>query len=1412
MTTGSYIQVINQEQTFNSVQTTTNIFDPQIMYDKHEEFLNNINQNPQSGHKKHNVNPQKTAKNNDNNKKTLITFDNGATWQPLSPPITDQEFCSLQENCSLHLNSYSSSHKFGPIYSVEKAGGLIIGTGNIGAQLSTYQDQVNTYVSIDGGWVWKQVEQGSHIYEIGDQGSVVVMASDQQATNFIIYSIDDGQTWQKYQFQDQKIEVINIVTDPENKGLHFLILGKQVDQSTGLQTGVIIYFNLETLFIGRCQGYQNPQILGSDFQIVKTNQCVLGQKMQHIIKRSGSKCYNGVDFQRTKNAEICQCTELDWICDDGYQRDQQMNQCVLPDGTQNIDLNQSPPEQCFYYYQISMGYKKIPGNICEGGVDHSPIVKQCPQLWDKQNFKHFIEKILPNTHQDNLVEQLCQNMVKFNKQQGEIIYNEGDLVNGKIYIVFKGQVRQIQTQKYEEKIFQEKEKNNNYSQQKVQQLDQNGLQLKQNQQIEKEYCKSSNLVHKEQTQIVQSQNSQSSYNNKYYQNMNGFNLEQIQSQGYVFGFSEFFNQKFERQKAIIVHSNEVELLSFTYEQFQRFISGCQNYQLYEMDYRIIENMDNSVFEQELLKKYFRSFMQSLQLNQEQFINNQYQMSDLEIFEFFEKIQFLKDFYDRFREKEHQGKNIQEQLEKIQALISQKQLQLKVSQKKNIGFKKVQSLFYLSQPFQQNQRNSKKDDSIEQDKGIQQQKDQNLIQKNKQITQKTDISTLATQNYENTLTNLHMTQENNDSQIQIKSVNTIKKPELVQQKKSINFSAQKNEISDQDISKSLISQLEEQSADEIITFPNFKSNQNKNSLKKQFSQQLRFTNNIIKSQQLKKQNTYQPYSSHKSSQFNTLYSSSDQNQLFGENVPSYMQKKRNSLKLNRRQELKQQGSIKRFLKEMNFVDINNCLNSKEIEVCDRERQNLKNFWSSNKEFMKALIKQGEEVQKQTFQQKPQYLILKMHELLKQRPKPLPRISNINYATYIKNKEKQQKQQKLNSPMNTLQSIQSSQNLNSQVCSLKNINGSKKNTYAQIQENVDIRENLELYSKNYQSQLLLQIKMSQQNKQPQLMNQTQQGQIKNPSQSQQQLKFQKNSTAQSQQQNKADEDGYFQTNEKKIYLHQQDSYFCKSPTIQFSNQYSYNSHNSQYKPLFEQVDRNFIDQKLDNVLQKNKLQKHIPNRYELQNLEQYIKSQQPYTQQTQFDWINNKLLQYEIKNLSQFDKQKKYSNIEEGSKTVFFNGYKAKTNWNSLYQTQNLFEQMDQEVNNKNNKIQENKQQEYFNDSDDLSKIEQFQTQNNFYQSNALYSTLRNSNYDTNSQDIGLKQFRLTTNQVQRNSKNPTQLLCEKKLFQGEEKIVDKVRKIENEKQKAEMMYKTQYQFLYAKNIKERNNLKQNKIQS
>jgi hypothetical protein len=71
-----------------------------------------------------------------------------------------------------------------------------MGVGNLGKQLNRVKaDQLNTYLSRDGGITFIEVKKGPHIYELGDHGGLIVIAPTTQATTEVFYTWNEGKTW-----------------------------------------------------------------------------------------------------------------------------------------------------------------------------------------------------------------------------------------------------------------------------------------------------------------------------------------------------------------------------------------------------------------------------------------------------------------------------------------------------------------------------------------------------------------------------------------------------------------------------------------------------------------------------------------------------------------------------------------------------------------------------------------------------------------------------------------------------------------------------------------------------------------------------------------------------------------------------------------------------------------------------------------------------------------------------------------------------------------------------------------------------------------------------------------------------------------------------------------------------------------
>lgn len=92
---------------------------------------------------------------------------------------------------------------YGRFYSSQDAIGLLLATGNVGEYLSSKTNELNTYMSRDAGWYiffppkiidrsWTEVSKGSLVYEMGDQGGILLFAENSVATNTMLYTWTEG--------------------------------------------------------------------------------------------------------------------------------------------------------------------------------------------------------------------------------------------------------------------------------------------------------------------------------------------------------------------------------------------------------------------------------------------------------------------------------------------------------------------------------------------------------------------------------------------------------------------------------------------------------------------------------------------------------------------------------------------------------------------------------------------------------------------------------------------------------------------------------------------------------------------------------------------------------------------------------------------------------------------------------------------------------------------------------------------------------------------------------------------------------------------------------------------------------------------------------------------------------------------
>lgn len=166
---------------------------------------------------------------------SALSRNDGSSWQPLpvprSPPGDSAQEChGLICNLQVHgpdawwRGAYNLS--YAGFYTHPSAVGMVITTGNAGAYLSYDPQRVNTYISSDGGDSFTRVAKGAHIYEFGDWGSIVTMVKHAPAgqADEVLFSLDQGRCWTSVALS-RRMEVRNIVTDPQGAGRRFLLYG-----------------------------------------------------------------------------------------------------------------------------------------------------------------------------------------------------------------------------------------------------------------------------------------------------------------------------------------------------------------------------------------------------------------------------------------------------------------------------------------------------------------------------------------------------------------------------------------------------------------------------------------------------------------------------------------------------------------------------------------------------------------------------------------------------------------------------------------------------------------------------------------------------------------------------------------------------------------------------------------------------------------------------------------------------------------------------------------------------------------------------------------------------------------------------------------------------------------------------------
>nr|XP_057924142.1 VPS10 domain-containing receptor SorCS2 isoform X1 [Doryrhamphus excisus] len=310
--------------------------------------------------------------------RTLITYNKGRDWEPLTPPTTDMNgktiTCKAPE-CHLHLHLRWADNPYvsGTVHTKESAPGLIMGAGNLGSKLVEYKEEM--YITSDCGKTWRQVFEEEHHILYLDHGGVIVAIKDTSIPLKILkFSIDEGHTWTVHNFTSTSVFVDGLLSEPGDETLVMTVFGHISYRSDW----ELVKVDFRESFPRQCaeSDYESWQL--TDLQGQK---CIMGQERTFRRRKDTAFCVKGKSYTSALSTAPCQCTEQDFSCDYGFERSHAETERCFANFWHDPD---SPPDDCHLgrTYESSTGYRKVVSNVCEGGLNKEQSGKQsnCPLL------------------------------------------------------------------------------------------------------------------------------------------------------------------------------------------------------------------------------------------------------------------------------------------------------------------------------------------------------------------------------------------------------------------------------------------------------------------------------------------------------------------------------------------------------------------------------------------------------------------------------------------------------------------------------------------------------------------------------------------------------------------------------------------------------------------------------------------------------------------------------------------------------------------------------------------------------------------------------------------------------------------------------------------------------------------------
>lgn len=245
------------------------------------------------------------------------------------------------------------------------------------------------YLSRDAGATWAKVASNPHTYAILDDGAFMLMTRFDANTNVLVYSMDSGATWRRQNFTGQTINVETIMRPEGSEGGRRAVIRGSNEEGLG----VLVVVDATSASRPPCRMTTDVETFTPASYLTG---CLLGRSVLYTRRAPGKSC----SFYPTSPCPAplvtpCDCTNDDYECDFGYV---QMWSSANPSSTQTQCVKQPPPPQNLGMMRMkgqptppsptapgcvngtlttTLGYQKIMGDTCKGGVDLNPVVTLC---------------------------------------------------------------------------------------------------------------------------------------------------------------------------------------------------------------------------------------------------------------------------------------------------------------------------------------------------------------------------------------------------------------------------------------------------------------------------------------------------------------------------------------------------------------------------------------------------------------------------------------------------------------------------------------------------------------------------------------------------------------------------------------------------------------------------------------------------------------------------------------------------------------------------------------------------------------------------------------------------------------------------------------------------------------------------